>query len=248
MFPRASEGSVGIVPYLMAGFPDRARSVEAARSLTATGIAALELGIPFSDPLADGPVIQAAGHAALEGGMTVGGCMEVAAAITGRAPVVFMSYVNPILAYGPDRFAADAAAAGVAGVILTDLPPEEAGGIAEVLVAHGLATVFLVAPTSSEERIAIICAASSGFVYCVTRTGITGFRAELPAGVGALLDRVRAHTELPIAAGFGISRPEDIRALRGRADLAAVGTAVVNEIAAGRDPARLVEELVSACP
>jgi len=238
---------VGIVPYLMAGFPDRARCVEAARSLVGSGISALELGIPFSDPLADGPVIQAAGQAALEGGMTVAACMEIAAAVSGPVPIVFMSYVNPILSYGPARFAADAAAAGVGGVILVDLPPEEAGSVADCLRERGLATIFLVAPTSTDARIASICEASSGFVYCVTLMGITGFRADLPAGAGALLERVRAHTELPIAAGFGISRPEHVAALRGRADVAAVGTAIVNEVAEGRDPARLVGELLAAC-
>lgn len=248
MFPRSDRGSLGIVPYLMAGFPDSPRCVEAARSLVATGISALELGIPFSDPLADGPVIQAAGQAALDGGMTVAGCLEIAAAVSGRTPIVLMSYVNPILSYGPDRFATDAAAAGVSGVILPDLPPEEAGSVAACLHGEGLATIFLVAPTSSDDRIASICAASSGFVYCVTLTGITGIRVELPPGVGALLDRVRARTELPVAAGFGISRPEHLASLRGRADAAVVGTAIVREVAEGRDPARLVEELLAACP
>lgn len=247
MFPRSSDGALGIVPYLMSGFPDPVRCVGAARSLVATGISALELGIPFSDPLADGPLIQAAGQVALEGGMTVAGCLEIAAAVSGRVPIVLMTYVNPVLAYGPERFAADAAAAGVSGVIIPDLPPEEAGSVATGLHDMGLATIFMVAPTSSDDRIDTICAASSGFVYCVTLTGITGFQDELPAGVGALLERVRARTELPIAAGFGISRPQHLGPLRGRADAAVVGTAVVREVGEGRDPARLVEELLAAC-
>jgi tryptophan synthase alpha chain len=238
---------LGLIPYLMAGHPDRHRSVDAARSLAALPIAALELGIPFSDPLADGPVIQRAGQAALEAGMTVAGCLDLAAEVSGRAPVVFMSYINPILAYGPERFAADAAAAGVVGVILPDLPPEESESVAAAFHAKSLATVFLVAPTSTDERIQLICDASSGFVYCVTLTGITGVRAELPEGVGELLARVRSRTSLPVAAGFGIATPEHVKALRGTADAAVVGSAVVNEVAEGRDPAGLVKELLAAC-
>ena len=244
---RIENGGLGLIPYLMAGHPDRDRSIAAARSLAALPIAALELGIPFSDPLADGPVIQRAGQAALEAGATVAGCLEIAAAVSGRAPVVFMSYVNPILSYGPERFAADAASAGVAGVILPDLPPEEGESVVAALHGCGLATVFMVAPTSSEERIRLLCGASSGFVYCVTLTGITGVRAELPPGVGELLSRIRPHTTLPVAAGFGIATPAHVAALRGIADAAAVGSAVVNELAEGRDPARLVEELLAAC-
>ena len=244
---RIRQGSLGLIPYLMAGHPDRDRSVAAARSLAALPIAALELGIPFSDPLADGPVIQRAGQQALDGGMTVAGCLELAADVAGRAPLIFMSYINPILSYGPERFAADAEAAGVAGVIVPDLPPEESESVSAAFRKHRLASIFLVAPTSSEERIKLICAASSGFVYCVTLTGITGARAELPADVGELLSRVRARTRLPIAAGFGISRPEHLGTLRGAADAAVVGSAVVNEVAEGRDPARLVKELLAAC-
>ena len=244
---RIENGALGLIPYVMAGHPDRDRSIAAARSMAALPIAALELGIPFSDPLADGPVIQRAGQAALEAGMTVAGCLEIAAAVAGEAPVVFMSYVNPILSYGPERFAADAAAAGVAGVILPDLPPEESESVAAALHARGLATIFLVAPTSSEERIQLICDASSGFVYCVTLTGITGVRAELADGVAELLGRVHAHTKLPVAAGFGIATPAHLAALRGVADAAVVASALVRELEEGRDPARLVEELLAAC-
>ncbi|GAC1652512.1 MAG: tryptophan synthase subunit alpha [Candidatus Dormibacteraceae bacterium] len=247
MFQRTEGGRLGLIPYLMAGHPDRDRSVAAARSLAGLGIAALELGIPFSDPLADGPVIQRAGQQALAAGASVAGCMDIAAAVSGRAPIVFMTYINPILSYGPDRFAADAAAAGVAGVILPDLPPEEAPDIAAAFHSRDLATIFMVAPTSSDDRIQQICDASSGFVYCVTVTGITGARADLPPGLEELLARVRSRTSLPVAAGFGISRPEHLRSLIGVADAAVVGSAVVNEVAAGRDPAALVSELLAAC-
>jgi tryptophan synthase alpha chain len=242
-----NHGSIGLAPYLMAGHPDFDRSLAAARSLTALPVAALELGIPFSDPLADGPAIQKAGQAALEAGMTVGRALELAAAVSASAPIYLMTYVNPVLSYRPDRFAADAAAAGVAGVILPDLPPEESESVAGPLRERGLATVFLVAPTSTDARIELIAGASSGFVYCVTLTGITGVRAELPEGVGELLGRVKSRTSLPVAAGFGISRPDHIRALRGHADAAVVGSAVVNEVTAGRDPAGLVKELLAAC-
>lgn len=238
---------MGLIPYLMAGHPDLATSARLARSLARLPVAALELGIPFSDPLADGPAIQRAGQAALAAGTNVAAVLAIAAQARGRAPIVLMSYVNPILAYGPERFARDAAAAGVAGLILPDLPPEEGGGLVTAVQAAGLATVFLVAPTSSDDRIASICAASSGFVYCVTVTGITGARAVLPEGLDRLLGRVRERTTLPIAAGFGISRPEHVRALRGHADAVVVGSAIVNEVGEGRDPRALVEELLGAC-
>jgi tryptophan synthase alpha chain len=244
---RISNGELGLIPYLMAGHPDRDRSLAAARSLAELPLAALELGIPFSDPLADGPVIQRAGQAALESGTTVASCLELAEEVSAKVPVVFMSYVNPLLSYGPERFAADAAAAGVTGVILPDLPPEEAGSLAAAFQAKGLGTVFMVAPTSSEERIRLICDASTGFVYCVTLTGITGVRPDLPEGIAELLGRVKAASRLPVAAGFGISRPAHVKALRGAADAAVVGSAVVKEVAEGRDPAELVKELLAAC-
>jgi tryptophan synthase alpha chain len=158
-----------------------------------------------------------------------------------------MTYVNPVLAYDPRRFAADAAQAGVAGVIFPDLPVEEAEPVSGWMRSAGLDTIFLVAPTTGDERMRSICEISTGFVYCVTLTGITGARAELPAGVAELVRRVRRCTELPVAAGFGISRPEHLRALQGAADAAVVGSAVVAEVEAGRDPGALVEELLRAC-
>ena len=226
-----------------------ARSLEAGRRLATSGVAALELGIPFSDPLADGPVIQRAGQVALDHGTTVARALDLAADIheEGGAPVVLMTYVNPVLAYDPRRFAADAAQAGVAGVIFPDLPAEEAQPVAGWMRSAGLDVIFLVAPTTSDERMRSICAASSGFVYCVTLTGITGMRQELPPLLDSLLDRLRACTELPVAAGFGISRPEHLLALRGVADAAVVGSAIVAELDAGRDPALLVKELLRAC-
>lgn len=240
---------IGLIPYLMGGYPDSDTVRETGRRLACAGVAAIELGIPHSDPLADGPVIQRAGQLALEAGASVAGCLEIAADIAAEkaAPVVLMTYVNPVLAYGVPKFARDAAQAGVAGVIIPDLPGEESATVAGALRAAGLDTIFLVAPTSTDERITSACGASTGFVYCVTVTGTTGSRGALPADVPDLLGRVRRRTPLPVAAGFGISRPEHLAALRGHADAAVVGSAIVNEIHEGRDPASLVKELTSAC-
>lgn len=243
-----SAGDVKFVPYLMAGFPDRRRSIELGRLYVESGAAAIEVGIPFSDPMADGPVVQLADKGALEGGMTVGGAIAVAGEVASfGAPVVLMTYLNPVLAYGVPRFARDVAAAGVAGVIVPDLPADEATGVAEPLREAGVDTVFLVAPTSSDERIAAVCRESRGFVYCVTLNGVTGARNELDPGLEGLLDRIRALGDLPVAAGFGISRPEHIATLRGHADAAVVASAILREVQEGRDPRPLVEELVAAC-
>jgi tryptophan synthase alpha chain len=241
-------GDLKLVAYIMAGHPNKKKSIEVGKRLAASGIAALELGIPFSDPLADGPVIQKAGHVALEHGMNTAGALEVAGAIaTEGTPVVLMTYINPILSYDPRRFAAAASQAGVAGVIVPDLPVEESEPVAGWLRAASLDTIFMVAPTTAEERIESICDRSSGFVYCVTVTGITGARKELPNGMKELFEKVRRHTQLPIAAGFGISRPEHMKALRGTADAAVVGSAIVHEMDRGGDPVALVKELLKAC-
>jgi tryptophan synthase alpha chain len=243
-----ANGDLKLVAYMMAGHPNQKKSIEVGKRLAGSGIAALEIGIPFSDPLADGPVVQRAGQVALEHGMTVAGALEVAGAIAGEGvPVVLMTYINPILSHDPRRFAAEAAQAGVAGVIVPDLPVEESEPVAGWLRAASLDTIFMVAPTTAEDRVASICEHSSGFVYCVTVTGITGARRELPEGMKELFARVRRHTELPVAAGFGISRPEHMKAMRGIADAAVVGSAIVNEIDGGKDPVVLVKELLRAC-
>jgi tryptophan synthase alpha chain len=244
---RADE-DLKLVAYMMAGHPNRKRSIEVGKRLALSGIAALEIGIPHSDPLADGPVIQRAGQIALEHGMTVEGCLEVAAAIAPEGtPIVLMTYINPILAYDPRKFAAEAAQAGVAGVIVPDLPVEESEPVAGWLRSASLDTVFMVSPTTSAHRIQSICEHSRGFVYCVTVTGITGARKELPPGMKELFQEVRKHTELPVAAGFGISRPEHMKVLRGVADAAVVGSAIVADIDRGTDPVKLVKELLRAC-
>jgi len=244
---RAS-GDLKLVGYIMAGHPNKKRSLEVAKKLATSGIAALEIGIPFSDPLADGPVIQKAGQTALEHGMTVGASLELAAAVAREGvPIVLMTYINPVLSHDPRRFAAEAAQAGVAGVIVPDLPVEESEPVAGWLRSASLDTIFMVAPTTSKERMATICERSSGFVYCVTVTGITGARSDLPGGMKELLGEVKKHTSLPVAAGFGISRPEHMKSLRGNADAAVVGSAIVAEIDAGGDALALVKGLLKAC-
>ncbi len=239
---------LALVPYTMAGYPDRPRSIEHGRAYARAGAAAIEVGVPYSDPLADGPVVQRAGQAALDQGTTLADAIRVAAAIAEEdAPVVLMTYVSPILSYGGRRLAVDAAAAGIAGVIIPDLPVEEAQPLVEPLREAGLDTIFLVAPTSPGSRIRKIVEQSSGFVYCVTLAGVTGARSELDPGLAALLSRLRAATALPVAAGFGISTPDHLRRLRGRAEAAVVASALLARVQAGENPLALAEELLQAC-
>jgi tryptophan synthase alpha chain len=243
-----ANGDLKLVAYIMAGHPSKKRSIDVGKRLAASGIAALEIGIPHSDPLADGPVIQKAGQEALANGMTVPGALEVAAAVASEGiPVVLMTYVNPVLSHDPRKFAAEAAQAGVAGVIVPDMPIEEAEPVAGWLRAASLDTVFMVAPTTPPDRIEAIASHSSGFVYCVTVTGITGVRKELPEGIPELLAEVKRRTALPVAAGFGISRQEHLKALRGKLDAAVVGSAIVDEIERAGDGVSLVRELLKAC-
>lgn len=244
---RATEG-LNLIPYLMAGYPDVPSSIEQGRAYAREGVAAIEVGIPHSDPLADGPAVQRAGQAALAGGITVADALGVAAQVAREGvPVVLMTYVNPVLAYDPRRFAAAAAEAGVAGVIMPDLPAEESEPVAGWLRSAGLDTIFMVAPTSPDSRIAAIAERSTGFLYCVTLTGVTGARDELPSGLEALLSRVRQTTPLPVAAGFGISRREHLARLQGRVDAAVVASALLDRVDRGQDPAALVQELMAEC-
>jgi tryptophan synthase alpha chain len=180
--------------------------------------------------------------------MNVGAALELAGAIAAEGtPVVLMTYINPVLAHDPRRFAAEAAQAGVAGVIVPDLPVEESEPVAGWLRAASLDTIFMVAPTTADARLQAICDHTCGFLYCVTVTGITGARKDLPPGMHELFENVRKHTRLPIAAGFGISRPEHMALLRGTADAAVVGSAIVGEMERGSDPVALVKELLKAC-
>ena len=243
-----ANGDLKLVTYIMAGHPTKKRSIDVGKRLAASGVAALEIGIPHSDPLADGPMIQRAGQVALGQGMTVAGALEVCEAVAKEGvPVVLMTYINPVLSQDARKFAAEAAQAGAAGVIVPDLPIEEAEPVAGWLRSASLDTIFMVAPTTPPDRIGAIASHSSGFVYCVTVTGITGARKELPPGMSELLGEVRKRTTLPVAAGFGISRQEHMKALRGHADAAVVGSAIVDEIERGGDGVALVRELLKAC-
>ena len=243
-----ADGDLKLVAYIMAGHPSKKRSIEVGKRLAASGIASLEIGIPHSDPLADGPVIQRAGQKALAAGMTVEGALEVAGAVAREGvPVVLMTYINPVLNYDPRKFAAEAAQAGVAGVIVPDLPIEEAEPVAGWLRSASLDTIFMVAPTTPPNRIDAVCEHSRGFVYCVTVTGITGVRRDLPPGISELLAEVKKRTSLPVVAGFGISRQEHLRALRGQLDAVVVGSAIVDEVDRAGDGVSLVKELLKAC-
>jgi tryptophan synthase alpha chain len=235
------------MPYLMAGYPDLERSREIARAYVKGGADLIELGIPFSDPLADGPVIHAADVAALAAGVRVEEALGVARDIADEVPVVVMCYVNVILARGLERFVDMLAAVGASGLIVPDLPFEEAPAALTALDARGLALVPLVAPTTPDERLAQIGARARGFLYTVSVTGTTGERAANAGGLPAILARARAHTQVPVAVGFGIGTPEQAAAAADAgADGVIVGSRLVRAAGEGQDPAAEVLSLVRA--
>jgi tryptophan synthase alpha chain len=227
-----SRGERALVCYVVAGDPSLERTVDVVLALDEAGVDAIELGIPFSDPLADGPSIQASAQRALAAGSSVARSLEVVRAIRERSsiPLVAMTYFNPILRYGVERFAREAARAGIDGVIQTDLTPEEAGEWVDAARANGLDSVFLVAPTSTDERIEIVSRLSTGFIYAVSRTGVTGARADIPEELPQLVARVKARTSAPVCVGFGVSRPEHVRRIGAFADGVVVGSALVDVI------------------
>jgi tryptophan synthase alpha chain len=237
------ERRCGLVAYVTCGDGD---TVKIARELEAAGADAIELGIPFSDPIADGPVIQAAAQRALANGTTTPKVLAIARAIRDRSeiPLIAFSYFNPILRHGPSRFAADAKAAGIDSLLLTDLPPEDSGEVRGALHAEGLGCVFLLAPTSTDARIRSIDRASDGFVYYVSTTGVTGARQDLDPALLARLDEVRTRLRRPVAVGFGISRHEHYRLLRDHCDAIVVGSAIVRAIAEGRSAGAVVREVL----
>jgi tryptophan synthase alpha chain len=228
-----------VVPYLTAGWPEAAETVDLLLALERGGADAVELGLPFSDPLADGPVIQGTSQRALEAGITHRRSLELAASFRRRSelPLVLMGYLNPILAYGPERFFADAAAAGVDGLIVPDLPPEEAEPFHAPALAQGLSWIFLAAPTSTEERLRRIDALSTHLSYCVSVTGVTGGRQDLGAGLGAYLERARQVMTKPFVVGFGISRADQVRAVSPPAAGVVVGSALLKALAEAPDAA-----------
>src|SRR3954465_4719434 len=213
-----------LMPYLMGGYPDLDASAEAGEAAIDADADLLELGIPFSDPLADGPVIHAAGTEALARGATPHGVLRVCERLCERVPVVLMVHANMVLAHGADAFALRAAAAGAAGLIVPDLPSDEAGELRAACDAEGLALVPLVAPTTRPERVADIGGDARGFIYAVSLTGTTGERDKLPPALPGLLDRVRRASSVPVAVGFGISTPEQASAVGDLADGVIVGT------------------------
>jgi len=227
-----AENRAALIIYVTAGDPSLAATVDIVTALAEAGADLVELGIPYSDPLADGPIIQAAGQRALRAGTTVAGVLEAARQIRERVslPLVVMTCYNPILQFGAEHFAERAAQVGVAGVLISDLPPEEADEWCEVAARHGLETVFLVAPTTEPDRMQLAVDRSTGFVYVVSRPGTTGVREDLPADLADLLSRLRALTDKPLAVGFGISTPEQAAAVARLADGVIVGSAVVRLI------------------
>ena len=229
----------GLVTYVTAGDPDLPRSGDILRALDRAGADVLEVGVPFSDPLADGPVIQRATERALAAGTTLRGVLAQIATVRDAiaAPIVIFSYANPILRVGATRFAQEASAAGVDGVLVLDLPIEEAGAFHDALGASGLDTIFLLSPTTTDARIRRAAELGSGFLYGISRLGVTGAREQVASGAEALVRRIRAQTSLPIALGFGISRPEHVAEVTAFADAAVVGSALVSVVAEhGRSP------------
>jgi tryptophan synthase alpha chain len=251
----ARAGTAALMPYLMGGFPDLETSVRIGEAYADAGADLVELGVPFSDPLADGPVIHAAGTLALQAGVKVHDVLEVGARLALRVPVVLMCYANPLFARGVERFADELAARRISGLIVPDLPLEESAAVLAACDAVGVALVPLVAPTTTEERLAAIGERARGFVYTVSVMGTTGERASVGADLADVLARTRAHFSVPVAAGFGISTPEQAAAAAAAgADGVIVGSMLVrtaaNAAAAGNDPAVLagaaVGELAAA--
>jgi tryptophan synthase alpha chain len=230
-------GELGIIAYITAGDPSLDATLKFVIALAEAGADVIELGIPFSDPLADGPTIQRASERALKAGTTLASVLDLVRRIrqsnsepARKIPIVLFGYYNPIFQMGLEKFAAAASSAGADGVLATDLTPEESVDYRRILAAHNLDTVFLAAPTSTDERIHIISAATSGFLYLISRTGVTGAKDSLPDDLPALIRRVRSHTNLPLAVGFGISLPGHVSVLGGLADAAVIGSALVSEI------------------
>jgi len=229
-------GEMGIVAYITAGDPSLAATLKFIQALAEAGADVIELGVPFSDPLADGPTIQRASERALKSGTTLYGVLDLVRQIrnskgaAAEVPLVLFGYYNPVLQMGLEKFATSAASAGADGVLITDLTPEESTDYRRALATHHLDTIFLAAPTSDDDRLQKISAVSSGFLYLISRTGVTGAKDALPDDLPALLRRARTFTQLPIAVGFGISLPGHVSVLGGLADAAVVGSALVSEI------------------
>lgn len=248
-FARAQDRGGALIPYLTAGYPTLEQSPDLVLALARGGADIIELGIPFSDPIADGPTIQDASTVALQQGVTPADCLALVASLRDvglDTPLLLMGYYNPILRYGPGDWVVDCAAAGVDGFIVPDLPPEEADELQTACRERDLALVYLVSPTTSRERIEMLADATSGFLYVISRMGTTGQREQLAQGLRERLRAIRDLARTPVAVGFGLSRPEHLRALRGEADGFIVGSAVVRHAAEGAGALRLFIETL--CP
>lgn len=243
-----AEGRGALIPYLTAGFPTPAVSLDALRAAASAGADVVEVGVPFSDPLADGPTIQRSTQAALEQGVDVAGVLELVRRADLAVPVVLMTYANPVLAYGVEAFLRDAAAAGAAGVLLTDLPAGADPALERQVADSPLALIRLVAPTTSDARIREAVARATGFVYLISRLGVTGARASVPADLAGYVARVRRATALPIAVGFGLSTASQAERAAQVADGVVVGSALVEALGAGGPEAvaALVRDLAAA--
>ncbi len=240
-----SEGKTALVAYITAGDPTPAHTDGLVAALERGGADLIELGVPFSDPIADGPVIQRAGDRALHAGTTMKRVLEIAREIRKRSevPILLFTYLNPVLRYGLEKLAADAAAAGIDGCLLTDASVEEAEAYIRVMQEHGLDTVFLAAPTSSPRRLDLVAKYSRGFVYLVSRTGVTGEQSSMSNLVGPLVKAMRERTSLPLAVGFGVSKHEHFAELASQVEGVVVGSSFMRLIEEYRDDPRLEGEL-----
>ncbi len=242
MFARAqSENRAAFLPYFPIGYPTYDASLQTIEAMAEAGVDGFEVGIPFSDPIADGPTIQAASQIALENGTTVRQCLDAVRRLRGRGvrqPMLMMGYANPLVAYGIDRFIRDARETGADGLIVPDLPPEEAAMFADSCAREGMALVFMLAPTSNDKRIKLVAAKATGFIYVVSLTGITGARKDLPTNLTDFIARLRRGTDMPLVMGFGISTPDHARQVSRLTDGFIVGSALVRAGGEGVEAAR----------
>jgi tryptophan synthase alpha chain len=238
-------GRPALVPFITAGYPDKDAFITTLKQIAVAGDV-IEVGVPFSDPMADGVTIQRSSHAAIAAGVSLHWILEeLTAAGDIGAPIVLMSYLNPLLAYGYDKLAADCVAAGVCGFIIPDLPWEESEEFRAALDAQGLALVQLVTPATPDDRLEMLCKGSQGFIYAVTITGITGGDVKLPPEVTQYLDIVKSHTNLPVCAGFGVRHPEQVQLIGRHATGVIVGSALVERLEAGEDPSDFLQALTA---
>jgi tryptophan synthase alpha chain len=228
-----ASGTTALAPFVTIGYPDLDTSLDVARAAISAGGNMLELGVPFSDPLADGPTIQKTSAQALEGGVTVRKCLDSVAKLRQsgiEAPLVLMGYMNPFMHYGLESFVKDAASAGADGLVVADLPPEEAGPLQALCKSAGMHLIPLLAPTSTEERIKAACVGAGGFIYCVSLAGVTGARGEMAEGVRRLVERIKTHSDLPVLVGFGVSTSKHVNDISKFADGAVFASAMLDAV------------------